>query len=488
MSKTKHSGMMKRLMRRLKEVFADLPQCQDVDLKESYYLENRKVRVPGDIGSIELIVGHNGKRLELHPEFPLAAANAAHKTPPGYLLIDPDHYFFDPAGFLRLSPGERLTIDSEDPLQQALFDYPEEVDPRHVSIKYQDDKLLFRDHSTNSGTCVIPLFEPGRRNYLADQRRDKLRRLGQMIGGPLTLLPPDQALDTLQQVNTLLENEKFRLKTSDGKPGTVLKLPGKLTPILVADLHTQIDNLLAILSHGGFVDALQGGKSCLLIIGDAPHSEIDGEMEAMDSSLLLMDFILRLKLRFPETVFYLRGNHDGFSEDIAKSGIPQGLLWARALRKKRGKAYEKAMQQFYDRLPLLAYSKHFITCHAGPPTSKFSLDELIDAYSRPKLVRQLLTNRIYLPSRPGGYKRGDIKRLRKTLGVKPDAPFIVGHTPLDRNDTLWLNVGGIDHHHILFSANEHWAGAMTWVGGRLVPLRYPSEPLQGLFNRLCDQA
>jgi hypothetical protein len=63
---------------------------------------------------------------------------------------------------------------------------------------------------------------------------------------------------------------------------------------------------------------------------------VDGQLREMQSSMLLMDLIFRLKLRFPRQVFYVRGNHDSFSEDIAKDGIPQGLLWAKELGDQRG--------------------------------------------------------------------------------------------------------------------------------------------------------
>ena len=487
MSLKKKKGSIQRLFKRMKELFADLPHCQEVDLKQSYYLEDNRIRVPCGGTPMHFIIGKNGKHLDLYPERPLTAGSDA-RLPPrtSYILLDPDRYFSSIGGFLRLPANGKITVDAEDPEQQALFDYPPEVDPRHFSIKSQGNKLVFRDHSTDSGTCVIPMIEAGQRDGLREQRLENLRHLRRLIGGPLRLLPAVDALNTLREVNEVLAGEKFRLRTADGKPGAVLKLPGKLTPILVADLHTKIDNLLNILSQSGFIDALAAGNACLLIIGDAPHSEVDGEMEDMDSSMLLMDFILRLKLRFPAGVFYLRGNHDSFSENVSKAGIPQGLLWARALRTRRGKAYEKEMQRFYDQLPLLAYSKNFITCHAAPPTSRPSLEELTNAHNTPKLLGQLITNRMYLPNRPWGYKRGDIKRLRKTLGVKPGTPMIVGHTPLDRDDTLWMAAGGIDNHHILFSAGETWAGAMTWIGGRLIPLRYPVEPLLKLFNDLPD--
>ena len=77
------------------------------------------------------------------------------------------------------------------------------------------------------------------------------------------------------------------------------------------------------------------------------------------------------------------GNHDSFSEEIGKRGVPQGLLWEKQLKKSRGKNYKKEMQRFYDNLAYLAYSKHFICCHAGPPTSAVNLHALVNIKSIP---------------------------------------------------------------------------------------------------------
>ena len=99
---------------------------------------------------------------------------------------------------------------------------------------------------------------------------------------------------------------------------------------------------MCILSHNGFLDALERGEACMVILGDAVHSERDGELDQMDDSMLMMDLIFRLKLRFPEHLFFIRGNHDSFAEEISKGGIPQGMFWRRSLKKARGKEYRKA--------------------------------------------------------------------------------------------------------------------------------------------------
>ena len=169
--------------------------------------------------------------------------------------------------------------------------------------------------------------------------------------------------------------------------------------------------------------------------------------------MLLMDLIFRLKLHFPEQVFYVRGNHDSFSENIAKDGIPQGLLWAKELSERRGTVYLKAMAEFYGLLPYVVVSSDFVACHAAAPKSKGSLEMLVQIHRYPALISELINNRLYRQNRPQGYNRRDVKRFRRALQVAADTPFIVGHTPIDREGTLWLDVDGIANHHVLFSAH-----------------------------------
>lgn len=477
---------LKTWLRRLRNALRGLPRCEDVELTESRFLHGDKLRVPAAPMPIHLLLGRDGKHLVLQPDLPLDAR--PQQDPAGssleYLVVDPAPEPDRVGGFLRLGPGAKLSLGAEDPLQQALFDYPPQVEEDHFRIRYRQGKLVLTDCSASAGTCVAPPADSAQIDLYPQRRRAALQDLVRCYGGEIEQLPPEQALSRLQQVNALLDNEPYRTPDADGRPGAVIRLPGKVTPVLIADLHTKIDNLLAVLCHDRVVSGLEQGRVCVLIIGDAVHSEVDGEMESMDSSMLIMDFILGLKLRFPRGVFYLRGNHDSFDEAIAKGGIPQGILWERALRNARGKPYLKAMRRLYKRLPLLAYSKRFIACHAGPPTYRITREQLDAARHTPKLVLQLLTNRLQRPNRPQGYTRGDLKRLRKCLGVKPDTPVVVGHTPVDRVDTLWLDAGGFEHHHVLFSAAERQVGAITWVDGLLVPLRFSVEPLVPLFNRL----
>ena len=263
-------------------------------------------------------------------------------------------------------------------------------------------------------------------------------------------------------------------------------LPQALTPIVIGDLHARIDNFLTALTQNAFLDALEEGSAALVILGDAVHSEVDGELRDMDSSMLMMDLIFRLKLRFPEQVFYLRGNHDAFSEDITKDSVPQGLLWAKSLSEKRGSAYLKAMDEFYRLLPYVVVSGDFVACHAAPPTRKITPEMLVNIYRYPELLLELINNRPQRTHHPQGYNRRDIKRFRRALQLDAAVPVIVGHTPLDNKDSIWLDVDGIANHHVLYSAHPEQVGVFTRVGQRMIPLTYPVDSLTPLMNTLPD--
>ncbi len=467
------------LLVRLREAFSGLAQCKNVKLRDAYQLTSGKVRVPFEGFPIQLILGRDGKRLHLYPEYPLNGEGKESRLS-GFVIFDPESRSSRISAFCRLPPQGKLILGRQFPEQQAAFAYPDCVANRHLEIRRDGDAVVFRDLS-RSGTCISPIMNEEKLN-----RIEKLRRIRRIYGGPIEQLPRREALELLESIDAILEEEKHRPRDARGKPGGLVRIPNKMTPIIVGDLHAQVDNLLTILSQNAFLDELESGDACLVILGDAVHSEIDGQMEEMDDSLLLMDLILRLKVRFPEQIFYLRGNHDSFSEEVAKEGIPQGLLWQKAVLDVRGKAYKKALDRFYALLPYVALSKNFIACHAAPPKTKVTKQMLVDIYRYPGLIPELINNRMYRPSKPAGYTKGDLKRFRKSLGVERDTPLLVGHTPLDRSETYWLNVGGMEDHHIIYSAAESWAGVCTIIGGELMPLKYPSEHLRSVVAQLGD--
>jgi len=469
---------------RLKAAFFQASQYPEVRLQESYQLKGTTIRVPFEGYPIELAMGKKKQRLHLYPEQSLGDQGSQDVL--SFILFSPDHFFSGIGGFLRLVNGDHLVLGREDELQRNMFGYKKSLSRRHLSIVHDGDAFIFKDLDIEFGTLLTPLQSQEESQQISNRRMANLREIREIFGGPIKLLSPEEALDDLKQINKILEKEPLRPHNSDGMPGGVVKLPKKMIPIILGDLHAQVDNLLTILSHNEFLEIMGDGKAAMVFLGDAVHSEIDGKLEDMESSLLIMDIIFRLKLWFPQQVFYVRGNHDSFSEEVCKGGVSQGLLWARALKRIRGKAYKKAMDRFYELLPYVAFSKNYVACHAAPPKSKVTMDMLVNIHSYPGLIEELTCNRICQPNRPSGYTKGDVKRFRNTLSLGSKAEVFVGHTPLTRHDTLWLNVGGIENHDVVFSGNTPWIGLFTSINGEMIPLRYRSETMLPVINGLDE--
>lgn len=474
-----HKGFLERF----RDIVEGMDNCADIDLQDALRLTEEKVRIPLPALPLQILLGgEDGYRLHLYPELRFDHDGQLHQGS-DYLLIDPTSYFGDISGFLHLDQGETLTLGRRDHWQRALLRYPKAVDDQHLRLKLSHKGLALKNKSECANACVAPITSEKLIERMVKWRLGKIALLYETLGGPIEPLSPSQALELIEQVIAVMEHESYRVPHPQGHSSGLLVLPEQPRPIFVGDLHACLDNLLVVLTQNGFLEALIDGSGMLILLGDAVQPDAPGKEDQMETSMLMMDLIFRLKLRFPTRVFYLRGNHDSFSEDISKAGVPQGLLWEQTLRDQRGVQYQEAMQRFYDHLPYVAASSGYVACHAGPPTAKFSWETLVDIGSHPKLAHQLTHVRLRHSNVPSGYGPGDLARLRKRLGLRQDTPVIVGHTPFSQTETCWMNAGGIDHHHVLFGANPDQIGVITRLDKHLVPLIYPAEPLLELYNR-----
>jgi hypothetical protein len=446
---------------------------------EKLRLSGKRSRIPLS-GSPIFEVEMGKQRLHLYPD--LSVDKRAQRTPHDFIAFDPKRYGSGISHCLRLSPGKTLAIDRHAEHQAYAFSSPRDAFRRHFSVHHEGDALVFRDPVSELGTYVSLIDEEQDIFHVPSRRAANLQRVKDIFGGTIQVLPAEVALNTLKKVNRCLRDQTHCPKDSVGNPGGVLQLPSNLTPILVGDLHAQIDNLLKILSENNFLESMENGQAALILLGDAVHPEQDGELEDMHSSLLMMDLIFKLKLRFPEQVVYIVGNHDSFSHDVMKHGVPQGLLWEKHVTASRGEAYKEELELFYRQSPLVVVAQDFIACHAGPARRKISLETLINVRQFPDMVHDITWNRIRSPRFPAGYARSDVRRFRKGLGVESDIPLIVGHHPFSKEGTLWLNAGHIDHHHIIISARPDCIGLMTRIDGDLIPEFYPTEPLTAWLN------
>lgn len=457
------------------------PDCETIvpEKSQKLRLSGKEIRIP--ISGYPVFEIELGKQtLLLHPD-PGISVNADNSQY-DFILFDPQRYGNGISHLERLTPNTTLSIDSDIAYQEHVFALPREAFRRHFSVSHEGDALLFRDPISELGTYLTLIADESQESQLASRRIQALMQVKEIFGGPLEALPPKEAHSTLTRVNQLLAQDAWRQQDGFGNPGAVVELPEQLTPIVVGDLHAEVDNLLKILSENSFMESLQQGTAALVILGDAVHPERPESAALMESSLLIMDLIFKLKLRFPKQVFYIIGNHDSFSHDLMKLGVPQGLLWEKHVAQTRGEEYRAALELFYRQSPLAVVSRDFIACHAGPVRSKCSLEMLVNARQFPEMVHEITWNRLRTSRFPAGYTNSDVRRFRKSLQVEPDLPFIVGHYPCSADGTLWSDVGHIQQHHVVMSSRPDCVGLFTRVDGTMVPQIYPAEALLSWLN------
>jgi hypothetical protein len=442
---------------------------------------NSAGRIAHDGKSFELSLGST--RLRFQPEIPIGGKKGR-STKNWIIQSHQGCSETTMGGFLRVRLGETIVIGSGHKEFRQLFQLSDNVAERHVSITNRRGDLILAPLSGSHVTTVQRLDDLDYREQVARGRLKALLEIGRLYGQEIKPFAPEKALVTIRAVNTLMRNEAYRPKNQQGKPGGLLELPKGATPVIVGDLHAQVNNLLKILSENCLLDCLRRKTAILILLGDAVHSELHHETGKFESSMLIMDVIFRLKLSFPDSVFYLRGNHDSFDEEISKNGVLQGVLWREALLKQRGGDYLAEMQNFYELLPLLAIADNLIACHAGPPRGDITRDDLINLSAKPQLAKELVTTRMQRPHFFNGYSKGDVKRLRRSLQLTPKARLIVGHTPLDPFGSFWLHAGSIKNHHIIYSAHNEGPSLIIRTGDTFNPITYPAEPLAEIISDL----
>lgn len=437
-------------------------------------------------------IAHDGKSFELrledhpllfHPELPLGVKKRDIKK--NWLIFSPlSCSVKNIVGFARLRDGQSITLGRDSALYTDLFNLGPNIARRHLQVTNNNGDLVLTPMEPDKEVSIIRRIDRDNRERVEAHRYDALLSLREIYGGPITMLPQEEATNLLKDVTNITAGDRFCIKNSHGRAGGIVDLPDTLTPVIVGDLHAQIDNLLKILSENYLLECLYANTACLILLGDAVHSEIAGEMEDMDSSITIMDLILKLKFFFPDNIFYLRGNHDSFDQEVSKNGISQGALMQKKLLEKRGRAYVEAMENFYATLPYIARSTSFCACHAAPPMSRVSLQQLINIHDSPVLINEVTTKRVQRPHSLNGYNKKDVKRLRKSLGLAKKTPFIVGHTPMDPFGSHWQNVNNIEGHHIIYSGHQKGAAALLIDGNQIIPLEFAAEPVTKLIENI----
>ncbi len=265
-----------------------------------------------------------------------------------------------------------------------------------------------------------------------------------------------------------------RLSDRDNLPGGLILFPNDIRPIIIGDLHANRENLALILGHETNRADIESGKASCILLGDALHDDRTGHMKDMQTSVDILDDVLRLILQYPGRIYYIRGNHDTFDERLRKSGISQGLELRKTLMAEKGPEFTTAVEKFFNSLPVFIIGKEFVITHAGPPHGGVVKDELINIKDYPEKLHQLLWNRVNeFHGNPSlkEYGEKDLRLALDMLDMPEDTHFIVGHNPLwnDGNKIgIWQNVIGIRNHHILYSGYGSAAPYITFIGNKML--------------------
>lgn len=293
-----------------------------------------------------------------------------------------------------------------------------------------------------------------------------------------------EGLPLVERAIEIAESDPCRLRDSEGRPGGLIELSGTARPIIIGDLHANLENLNLILDHGKNREDLENFRAYCIIVGDIVHDDRTGHMKEMESSIVILEALFRLMDRYAGRICYLRGNHDTFDDRLRKSGIAQGVEFKKALLAARGGEYVGAVQRFFEALPVMVIGKGFVITHAGPPHGGIDRQEVIDIRRYPEKYHQLMWTRVNefrdgTPS-PKEYGERDVRLCLEILGLPPETHFIVGHNPLwgDGGKTgYWKDVVGIKNHHIIYSGSGSLAPYLTIEGGDLVvKMAFPVKP------------
>jgi len=430
-------------------------------------------------------IGQGKMRFHLHRDRPVLPSERSFDS---LILLDGQQAEAGVQGFARIGADELVRLTHGDSVVKESLPLPAGVSLR-LQIENAEDGVVITDLHSERGTEVVALgqAESEDRPRLLDD--ENIKRIERTFGQALFPRSNEAAHATLRAVNESLGLGTWRTHDADGEPGALVELPPGLCPVLVGDLHANIDNLLKILCVNSFLAEVDARRAVLVFLGDAVHSEDPTQLAEMENSLLTMDLILALMEAYPDHVVFLRGNHDSFSSEVTKEGVPQGRLWRQYVERERGAEFLADFERFYALSPLIVTSDDFVACHAGPPQGKVSRKRLINANKRSRMKHQLTWSRLKGPGHPGGYAKQDVKALKAVLELSPKAAMIVGHNPLRDGQSVWLNAAGIKRLHVVNSAGSEEVAVFTRLGDRLRPLIYRVEPmLERLRERVSSAA
>ncbi len=145
--------------------------------------------------------------------------------------------------------------------------------------------------------------------------------------------------------------------------------------VLIGDLHGDLEALVSILRKSHFLDS----NNTLIFLGDYGDRGYE--------SVEVYSLILNLKIRFPERIILLRGNHEYPSLPFAPHDLP--LMLNKKFGNKSYKIYEE-LKMLFDLMYNAVIKDRYIILHGGLPINLTSRRDL--ALADKSMLEQILWN------------------------------------------------------------------------------------------------
>ena len=169
------------------------------------------------------------------------------------------------------------------------------------------------------------------------------------------------AVSSSESLKSRLEDYGRTLSGSISKYGNVAVLRDDARYVFVGDVHGSLEDLRALLSRYREEDLRDGGLR-MVFLGDY--------IDRGDSQLEVLTTLLELKSDYPDSVFLLKGNHEGVDVVVPSPHDFPDELVARYLISEGLRMYELFVEEVFRRLHLGVYFRgRFLAVHGGLPTA-----------------------------------------------------------------------------------------------------------------------
>ena len=259
---------------------------------------------------------------------------------------------------------------------------------------------------------------------------------------------PQTIIDLLNKGIEILNADKFRR-------GNVVHLPAEGNLIITGDIHGHLRNFERIVA---FAD-LPNNPDRHIILQEIIHGGPEDSQGGCLSYKLLFEAI-RYKLKFPDQVHMIMGNHDTAfinNSEVMKDGKEMNRAMRQAIEREFKQAsddVELAIRQFLFSQPLAIRCNNRIWISHSLPS-----DRAIDKFDPKILERQLKINDVV---RPGSAylltwgRKHSQATLDKLAGMFDIDFFILGHQPQEKG---WNQAGN----NLIIIASNHNHGCLLSI-------------------------